>query len=275
MDNETDTCLGCGINSGGCFVLGDEMSDTHSFDVDVAKEVGVNAAILLQSIKWWCEKNKANGKHYHEGLYWTYNSAKAWQELYPYLGKGAINTALKKLEERGYIRTGNYNKSAYDRTKWYAITDDGLSLFGNSICQNREMEELESGNGFTENEEPIPVASQLRPTDTQTVVGDSHAQKSRERFRKPTLEEVTTYCQERDNGIDPQHFIDYQDARGWKLKGGQQIKDWKAVIRTWERFEKNGFDAQKHKRDLPKSQMQFIDDVPLTDNGEEYEDIDC
>ena len=42
------------------------MSDMHSFNVDVAKEVGVNAAILLQSIKWWCLKNKANDKHCQE-----------------------------------------------------------------------------------------------------------------------------------------------------------------------------------------------------------------
>lgn len=142
------------------------MSDMHSFSVDVAKEVGVNAAILLQSIKWWCEKNKANGKHCYDGLYWTYNSVKAWQELYPYLGKSAIDSALKKLEERGFIKVGNYNKSAYDRTKWYAITDDGLRLFGDSISGNREMNEAESGNGFGENEEPIPVASQLPSTAT-------------------------------------------------------------------------------------------------------------
>jgi hypothetical protein len=52
---------------------------------------------------------------------------------------------------------------------------------------------------------------------------------------RPSLEEVRDYCAERGNDIDPQHFIDYYDARGWKLKGGQTIKDWKACIRTWER----------------------------------------
>lgn len=148
------------------------MSDTHSFNVDVAKKVGVNAAILLQSIKWWCQKNKANERHRHDGLYWTYNSTKALVDLYPYLGKGAINTALKKLEDGGYIRTGNYNKSAYDRTKWYAITDSGLRLFGESIYQNQEMEDTKTGNGILETSQPIPVADQLdNPSAKQQMKG--------------------------------------------------------------------------------------------------------
>ncbi len=142
------------------------MGDTHSFNVDVAKEVGVNAAILLQSVKWWCEKNRANNKNYHEGLWWTYNSVKAWQELYPYLGKSAIATALKKLEERGYIKTGNYNKSAYDRTTWYAITESGLAFYGSSIYRKSEMEEPEIENPKTKNGEPIPVTLQIQDTVT-------------------------------------------------------------------------------------------------------------
>jgi len=66
---------------------------------------------------------------------------------------------------------------------------------------------------------------------------DTPTQKQNARFKKPTIEEVTAYCKERNNGIDPQYFIDYQNARGWILKGGQPMKDWKATIRTWERME--------------------------------------
>lgn len=60
---------------------------------------------------------------------------------------------------------------------------------------------------------------------------------TRPRFVPPTLEEVTAYCCERKNGIDPEHFIDYYTARGWKYNGGQPVKDWRACVRTWE---KNG-----------------------------------
>ena len=58
------------------------------------------------------------------------------------------------------------------------------------------------------------------------------------RFVPPDVPEVEAYCSERKNGIDPAAFIDYYAARGWKLNGGQTMKDWKAAVRTWERRNK-------------------------------------
>lgn len=54
-----------------------------------------------------------------------------------------------------------------------------------------------------------------------------------ERFKKPSNEEIQAYCNERNNGIDPQRFIDYYESNGWKV-GKNPMKDWKAAIRTWE-----------------------------------------
>ena len=64
---------------------------------------------------------------------------------------------------------------------------------------------------------------------------DIKASKSKNtRFVVPSVEEVQAYCDERGNGIDAQHFIDYYTARGWRLKN-TPVKDWKACIRTWEK----------------------------------------
>ena len=60
----------------------------------------------------------------------------------------------------------------------------------------------------------------------------------RTRFAPPDISEVETYCSERKNGIDPAAFIDYYATRGWKLNGGQTMRDWKAAVRTWERRNK-------------------------------------
>ena len=59
------------------------------------------------------------------------------------------------------------------------------------------------------------------------------------RFTPPTVDEVAEYCKERNNGIDPQYFIDYQTARNWILSNGKQCKDWRATIRTWEQHNYN------------------------------------
>ena len=53
------------------------------------------------------------------------------------------------------------------------------------------------------------------------------------RFAPPTLDDVTAYCAERGNGIDPQRFIDYYQSNGWKV-GKNPMRDWKAAVRNWE-----------------------------------------
>ena len=68
---------------------------------------------------------------------------------------------------------------------------------------------------------------------------------SLKRFQPPTLEEVTAYCNERNNSISPQQFIDYHEARGWKLKGNVAMKSWKATVRTWEQHEEKRHDGNK------------------------------
>jgi len=58
-------------------------------------------------------------------------------------------------------------------------------------------------------------------------------------FLVPTLIEVVNYCKERSNSINPEQFIDYYTANGWKV-GKNKMKDWKAAVRTWEQNENNG-----------------------------------
>ena len=114
----------------------------HSFDPKIADQVGLNAAVIYQNIIWWCEKNRANGENEHGGRYWTYNSIKAFCELFPYLTESQIRTALDKLESEGLILSGNFNKSAYDRTKWF--------------CPVAQIHLGKNTNGIVKDHEPIP-----------------------------------------------------------------------------------------------------------------------
>lgn len=62
----------------------------------------------------------------------------------------------------------------------------------------------------------------------------------------PTVDEVRAYCLERGNGIDPQAFVDYYEARGWKYGQGKPVVDWKACVRTWENRRKQ--EGTEHER---------------------------
>ena len=53
------------------------------------------------------------------------------------------------------------------------------------------------------------------------------------RFTPPSIEEVAAYCKKRQNGIDPQSFIDHYSAVGWMV-GRNRMSDWQAAVRTWE-----------------------------------------
>ena len=52
-------------------------------------------------------------------------------------------------------------------------------------------------------------------------------------FIPPKVEEVAEYCEERQNGINAQYFVDYYQSKGWYV-GKSKMKDWKASVRTWE-----------------------------------------
>lgn len=130
----------------------------HSFDPDIAKLVGVNAAVIHQNIIWWTQKNAANGRHFYDGRHWTYNSITAFDELFPYLTRAQIRSALLKLEEAGLIVCGNYNKSAYDRTKWYS--------------PNEQLHLSNLANGFVQDDQPIPDDKPVGKPDKDMSSGD-------------------------------------------------------------------------------------------------------
>lgn len=135
------------------------------FDVEVATKYGTNVSIILGNINYWIQKNRENGKHFHDGRYWTYNTVAAFHALMPFMSANVINTALKRAEEEGLLVTGNYNKLPFDRTKWYALTEKGERLFqapqdgatdslseSEPISQKSEMVMAKIQNDISENE---------------------------------------------------------------------------------------------------------------------------
>lgn len=127
----------------------------HSFDPAIARQVGVNAAVIYQNMLWWCEKNFANGRNVHDGYCWTYNSRKAWAALFDYLSEAQIRTALDKLLASGLVVKGDYNQNRYDRTCWYAPV-----ISADWICQRAgdidPVHWSKIANGLAENDQPIP-----------------------------------------------------------------------------------------------------------------------
>lgn len=114
----------------------------------LAKAIGLNEAIVLQQINYWMN-TKGSGKVI-KGERWIYNTVKEWQEQFPFWSEATITRTLENLEGAQLIKTGNYNKSSMDRTKWYSINFAVVELLDalitqeqdlkNAFCQNDKME---------------------------------------------------------------------------------------------------------------------------------------
>jgi hypothetical protein len=169
----------------------------YSFDIGVAEKLGVNAAIVVQNLQFWIKKNEANNKHFHDDRYWTFNSIKAWKDLFPFWSDRQIRKILDDLIEKGIIIKGNYNELKYDRTLWYAFTDYGISILHN--CQ---MKVTDLSNRSDKNVEPIPDINTDINTDVNT---------DRESTPEMTEIEITGECEIKATEVIKAGKIDLND----------------------------------------------------------------
>ena len=134
-------------------------------------------------------------------------------------GQSSIRSGLKELEEAGYLV----------RTR----TRDSLGRVSSVDWTIYDYPHVENHNVVKPS---LDLQPQLNINQSKTKESNTEREK-RKRFTPPTVEEVRAYCHERKNGIDPDAFIDYYTARGWKYGQGKPVADWKAAVRTWERRE--------------------------------------
>lgn len=84
------------------------------------------------------------------------------------------------------------------------------------------------------------------------------SREKRKRFVPPTLEEVTAYCKERGNSVDPKKFFDYYEEGKWKDSRGEPVKNWKQKLITWENKGSPSRSAPKF-NDHPQSDTDLAD----------------
>jgi len=150
--------------------------------------------------------------------------------------KTAIKTALNELKERGYLVVTKIMPSKENGGRITYVYD----IF--EVRQGIEKQGIE--NLCLENqgvENPAQLNNNIPSEQIKNIHKSSPIKEelntNNKVFKKPTLEEVETYCRERKNGIDAQRFINYYTANGWMV-GKVSMKDWKAAVRTWEQIEK-------------------------------------
>ena len=116
----------------------------------LAAELGTaDEAIVLQQLHYWLQ----HSNNVRDGHKWVYNSMNDWLKQFPWIkSRKRLTRYFDDLESRGLVVTGNYNKAAFDKTKWYRIDYDALSVLEKRLGQNDPTSESNRHNGEGQND---------------------------------------------------------------------------------------------------------------------------
>ena len=145
---------------------------------------------------------------------------------------------IKHWRINNYLRNDRYNETTY--------------------VEEKETLSLDKKGSYIEAQNDVGIPGGI-PGGRQVVytgkdsIGKDSIEKNNKTFKKPTVDEVRAYCQERNNNIDPERFVDFYESKGWMI-GKNHMKDWKSAVRTWEKKEQkpeksnkfNNFEQRKY-----------------------------
>lgn len=200
---------------------------------------------MIQNFAFWIEHHAANGKNIHDGKVWTYNSVRAFAEIFPYWTGKQVKRIIDSLVKQDVLITGNFNDTKYDRTTWYAFTD--------AFIQRGFIHLPKWDNGITQTGQPIPDNNINNNTDSIYIDGGEknlfgEVEPKKERKRKDTSEnlckfvnskfyDIDLFCKEFDkpefNGIDIVYY--YHSLADWASSKGVRRNDWISTARNFIR----------------------------------------
>lgn len=130
--------------------------------------------------------------------------------------RGGINSAIARAVKSTLSTPEVHLKSTSSTLKVHRECTSSIKIREDNIEDNKES----NINNKEKNSYAIPKESSAKSS----------------KAKPESAQEVIEYCKSRNNGIDGQFFWDRMEARGWTFKDGRPVKDWKACVRTWEKY---------------------------------------
>lgn len=241
-----------------------------SYDTEVAKICGANAATVFYSICYWIYRNQKNDTNFRDGKYWTYNSKKGWSTYFPHLNERQVKFSLEKLIELGLIETANYNANPMDQTLWYAITTKGAQYFceiDRTKLSNRE-------------------ATRAREYCTLDINTDKSTEEGKRREEDGAIDNKNKYPANPEEVIkaaadraylmslsEAANFMASYGAVGWKTRDNRPIENWRYLLDKW----KTGQTGEQYRQAVEEHRRRELgltpggsDDYVTLANGEKW-----
>ena len=148
------------------------------------------------------------------------------------VGRGQLITSVRQLSARW-----SWSK---DRTLKYLRTLERLEMIHRDSNNKRTLITIDNYAVYQDDQDTDKDTGSYTGKDTgspQTrMIKNVNNINNNRAFKKPSVEEVKAYCQERNNNVDPERFVDFYESKGWMI-GKNHMKDWKSAVRTWEKKE--------------------------------------
>ena len=225
----------------------------HYFDVDVAQRCGVNAAILLSDIQYWCERSKGDPAHLRDGRVWMWSSQEAFVQRHPYLSRDTVRESIKRLSDDGLIlvmrplRNGKF---------WYSPIGENPTAGCGNPPTDGENPTTGCGNPPTDGENPTTVVGEISlPTtihykrerientieNNRVYVGGNSnvsspnvvVQREEENITHPTIDQAREYARAAGLRVDAEAFVRANEAAGWKDTQGRPIRNWRLWLQGY------------------------------------------
>lgn len=244
---------------------------------------GIDEALVLQQVHYWVIMNQRADRNQQEGFFWTYNTFNAWAEQFSFLwSTSTLKRIFSRLEKAGFLVSGRFNKSNIDRTKWYRVNHEALSL----LCQDEpsivsnwpngtgQVEPLHSvkltpsGQAQDTHEKGGPESNQKQPSESNDREVSSSSKKPHvpKLHSRPIFASMQTelgYPEKTDKDPIPNYgkeakAIDRMVARGYSEEG--ILAAWQVKVRARGEFVSMVFvneDMGKPSRSIPR-QTTFL-----------------
>ena len=205
----------------------------HYFDVDVAQRCGVNAAILLSDIQYWCERYKGDPAHLREGRVWMWSSLDGFVERHPYMSFAQVRFALQQLRQNEMVLTLRHSGNS---TIWYApsqvspIAPEVSPIAPAGVTHDKpttihyKRERIEN----TIENNRVYVGGNSNVSSPNVVV-----QRDEENITHPTIDQVREYARAAGLRVDAEAFVRANEATGWKDTQGRPIRNWRLWLRGY------------------------------------------
>lgn len=157
------------------------------------------------------------------------------------MGRDRFYKYRSQLEDMGYVEVWQVKDGTRFAKNVYVLLDGDIEDTESPCTENKDTE-----NEETENKDTNKNSSTSNSITSNNSTKNRESRK-RKRFTPPTRDEVAGYIHEMGYGLDPDEFMDSNEMRGWKMRNGKTISDWKACVRTFERNRKK-WDADDQRR---------------------------